>query len=103
LTESEETESSETENARKQCRLHFYAKSIIHHKFVLQKLTVNCKFYKDAIRRFSRDSGPVYQHILLPSLTGTLLSFMRVEVVLIQQTVMAENVFLGISSVTRAT
>jgi hypothetical protein len=29
----------------------FYAKGIIHHEFVPEKQTVNCNFYKEAIKR----------------------------------------------------
>jgi hypothetical protein len=53
--EPKETESSESENAKimgeNNVDCLFYAKGIIPHKFVLEKQTVNGKFYAEGIVR----------------------------------------------------
>jgi hypothetical protein len=55
LDEFKETESSESENAKivseNNIDCFFYAKGIIHHKFVVEKQTANGKFYKEVIER----------------------------------------------------
>jgi hypothetical protein len=55
LVESKETESSESGNAKITDEIDvdciFYAKCIIHHKFMPGKRTVNGKFYNEMIKK----------------------------------------------------
>jgi hypothetical protein len=46
----------------------FYAKGIIHHKFVTEKQTINGKFYKDLIKRLIAQA-----HRIRPEFQETVL------------------------------
>jgi hypothetical protein len=49
----------------------FYAKGIIHHEFVLEKQTVNSKFYKEVIKRLSAQDYHVRPELFATFLCGS--------------------------------